>query len=46
MDEPMKLQIGPKGKEAVTVAPDRPGLERGAKTSRRQLAGCLTVGVL
>jgi len=27
------LEIGPKGKQAVAVAPDWPGLERGAKTA-------------
>src|SRR5437762_5019519 len=27
------LEIGPKGKKVVAVAPDWPGLERGAKTS-------------
>src|SRR5437868_5858930 len=26
------VEIGPKGKKVVTVAPDWPGLERGAKT--------------
>ena len=26
------LELGPKGKKVVTVAPDWPGLERGAKT--------------
>jgi hypothetical protein len=26
------LEIGPKGKQVVAVAPDWPGLERGAKT--------------
>ena len=26
------LEIGPKGKKVVAVAPDWPGLERGAKT--------------
>lgn len=28
----VKLEIGPKGKKVVTIAPDWPGLERGAKT--------------
>jgi hypothetical protein len=28
----VKLEIGPKGKKVVAVAPDWPGLERGAKT--------------
>ena len=28
----MTLEIGPKGKKVVTVAPDWPGLERGTKT--------------
>ena len=27
------LEIGPKGKKVVAVAPDWPGLERGAKTA-------------
>ncbi len=27
------LEVGPKGKKAAAVAPDWPGLERGAKTS-------------
>ena len=30
------LEIGPKGKKVVAVAPDWPGLERGAKTGRRR----------
>ena len=29
----MTLEIGPKGKKLVAVAPDWPGLERGAKTA-------------
>jgi hypothetical protein len=29
---PVTLEIGPKGKKVVAVAPDWPGLERGAKT--------------
>lgn len=29
---PVMLEIGPKGKKVVAVAPDWPGLERGAKT--------------
>ena len=34
MDKPVQavLEIGPKGKRVVAVAPDWPGLERGAKT--------------
>ncbi len=34
MTDPMRvtLEIGPKGKKVVAVAPDWPGLERGAKT--------------
>ena len=32
------LEIGPKGKRVVAVAPDRPGLERGAKTEEAAIA--------
>ena len=32
------LEIGPKGKRAVAVAPDWPGLERGAKTEEAAIA--------
>jgi hypothetical protein len=32
------LEIGPKGKQVVAVAPDWPGLERGAKTGEAALA--------
>ena len=32
------LEIGPKGKQAAAVAPDWPGLERGAKTEEAALA--------
>jgi hypothetical protein len=31
------LEIGPKGKRVVAVAPDWPGLERGAKTEQAAL---------
>jgi hypothetical protein len=31
------LEIGPKGKQVVAVAPDWPGLERGAKTGEAAL---------
>jgi hypothetical protein len=31
------LEIGPKGKQVVAVAPDWPGLERGAKTAQAAL---------
>src|SRR5215831_20432793 len=31
------LEIGPKGKQVAAVAPDWPGLERGAKTSEAAL---------
>jgi hypothetical protein len=31
-DMRVKLEIGPKGKKVVAIAPDWPGLERGAKT--------------
>ena len=38
-NNPMRvtLEIGPKGKKAVAVAPDWPGLERGAKTEAAAL---------
>jgi hypothetical protein len=32
------LEIGPKGKQVAAVAPDWPGLERGAKTGEAALA--------
>src|SRR5437867_5982597 len=32
------LEIGPKGKQIVAVAPDWPGLERGAKTEEAAIA--------
>src|SRR5579859_6812546 len=32
------LEIGPKGKQVVAVAPDCPGLERGAKTGEAAIA--------
>src|SRR5215469_3596485 len=32
------LEIGPKGKQVAAVAPDWPGLERGAKTSEAAIA--------
>src|SRR5579864_2677251 len=32
------LEIGPKGKKVVAVAPDWPGLERGAKTGEAAIA--------
>lgn len=35
------LEIGPKGKKAAAVAPDWPGLERGAKNSEAAIAGLL-----
>ena len=31
------LEIGPKGKKVVAVAPDWPGLERGAKTGEAEV---------
>ena len=34
---PVTLEIGPKGKRVVAVAPDWPGLERGAKTAEDAL---------
>ena len=34
----MTLEIGPKGKQVVAVAPDWPGLERGAKTEEAAIA--------
>jgi hypothetical protein len=36
------LEIGPKGKKVVTVAPDWPGLERGAKTEEAAIARLLS----
>jgi hypothetical protein len=35
---PVMLEIGPKGKQVVAVAPDWPGLERGAKTEEAAIA--------
>lgn len=35
------LEIGPKGKKVVAVAPDWPGLERGAKTADMAVAALL-----
>ena len=32
------LEVGPKGKKVVAVAPDWPGLERGAKTADAAVA--------
>lgn len=39
MTNPMRvtLEIGPKGKKVVAVAPDWPGLERGAKTGEQAI---------
>jgi len=34
----LTLEVGPKGKKVVAVAPDWPGLERGAKTSEAAIA--------
>lgn len=34
------LEIGPKGKKVAAVAPDWPGLERGAKTEEAAMKGC------
>src|SRR5579859_3600317 len=34
----LTLEIGPKGKQVVAVAPDWPGLERGAKTGEAAIA--------
>src|SRR5258708_25997952 len=34
----LMLEIGPKGKQVVAVAPDWPGLERGAKTEEAAIA--------
>src|SRR5574342_1217240 len=31
------LEVGPKGKKVVAVAPDWPGLERGAKTGKEAI---------
>src|ERR671936_107205 len=36
------LEIGPKGKQAVAVAPDWPGLERGAKTGEAAIERLLS----
>src|SRR5512135_3292081 len=36
------LEIGPKGKKVVAVAPDWPGLERGAKTGEAAIERLLT----
>src|SRR5919106_6781165 len=36
------LEIGPKGKRAVAVAPDWPGLERGAKTGEAAIERLLS----
>ena len=33
----LTLEIGPKGKKVVAVAPDWPGLERGAKTGEQAI---------
>ena len=33
----LTLEIGPKGKKVVAVAPDWPGLERGAKTGEEAI---------
>ena len=43
MAKPMRvtLEIGPKGKKAAAVAPDWPGLERGAKTGEAAIEGLL-----
>ncbi|MEO7838318.1 MAG: hypothetical protein ABIU06_03120 [Anaerolineales bacterium] len=37
------LEIGPKGKKVVAVAPDWPGLERGAKPGRMQSKGYVPI---
>jgi len=37
-----KLEIGPKGKKVVAVAPDWPGLERGAKTGEAAIERLLS----
>jgi len=36
------LEIGPKGKRVVAVAPDWPGLERGAKTEEAAIERLLS----
>ena len=36
------LEIGPHGKKVVAVAPDWPGLERGAKTAEAAIERLLT----
>src|SRR5688572_19378251 len=36
------LEIGPKGKKVVAVAPDWPGLERGAKTGEEAIERLLS----
>src|SRR5437763_16575059 len=36
------LEIGPKGKKVVAVAPDWPGLERGAKTGEAAIERLLS----
>ena len=36
------LEIGPKGKKVVAVAPDWPGLERGAKTGQAAIERLLS----
>ena len=33
----LMLEVGPKGKKVVAVAPDWPGLERGAKTGQEAI---------
>ncbi|HWQ84218.1 MAG TPA: hypothetical protein VN363_06600 [Anaerolineales bacterium] len=38
------LEIGPKGKKVVAVAPDWPGLERGAKTAEAAIERLLSYG--
>ena len=38
----MTLEIGPKGKKVVAVAPDWPGLERGAKTGEAAIERLLS----
>ena len=44
MANPMRitLEIGPKGKKVVAVAPDWPGLERGAKTGEAAIERLLS----
>ena len=44
MTDPMRvmLEIGPKGKKVVAIAPDWPGLERGAKTEEAALERLLS----